>query len=78
MSSFDHYREAREIAEQLDRTGKRLAASSIREAIASGSTGTEIFMRLRRVVAPLKAETLPDFLAARVRRLWSELDAALK
>jgi hypothetical protein len=78
MRSFDHYREAIEIAQQLDGMGKQPVGNAIRETIASASTGTEIFMRLRGLIAPLKRETLPDFLAARVRRLWAELDAALK
>ena len=78
MGSFDHYREAAEIAQHLDAIGERPAADAIRQAVSSGSTGTEIFMKLRHALTPLKREKLPDLLAARVRRLWSKLDAALR
>jgi hypothetical protein len=47
MVNFDHYKEARELAEELRKEKIDHFANQIIKAMEEGSTGTEIFMTLR-------------------------------
>lgn len=75
----DHYEEAKSIAIALDEEGYESVAIEIRDAMKQGSTGTEIFMRLRFCLTPLLNEKeLSNATAARVRTLHARLDEALR
>jgi hypothetical protein len=47
MGNFDHYSVAQQIAQKLHDEGKPEWAAKIDDAVAAGSTGSEIFMALR-------------------------------
>jgi hypothetical protein len=61
MSSYDHYDEARSIADQIDVKGFSDRAAAVRNAIDEGRSGTEIFMQLRFYLEPLLEEGEIDF-----------------
>jgi hypothetical protein len=76
---YDHYMEARAIAETLQREGLASDAASIRRAIDTGVSGTEIFMQLRFLLAPLlAAPSVSQVTKARIRNLHLKLDEALR
>ncbi|MGF6275389.1 hypothetical protein ABIB38_003787 [Massilia sp. UYP11] len=50
MNSYDHYSQARELAELLARDGTAALSEEVLDAMVIGSTGTEIFMLLRVAV----------------------------
>jgi hypothetical protein len=56
MSSYDHYDEAKSIADQIDAKGFSDQAAAVRNAIDEGRSGTEIFMQLRFYLEPLLDE----------------------
>lgn len=79
MAGYDHYREASELIEELRMRGFDEEADGLREAIDSGSTGTETFMALRWKLDELLDELeLPDLPKARAKRLRKELDLQLR
>jgi hypothetical protein len=72
----DLYREAENTAVALDGEGLLDEARSIREAIAAGSTATEILMAVRwhlRTISPRGSAT-----AAQVRALIAAIDDVLR
>jgi hypothetical protein len=77
--STDYYAEAEAIARALASRGLDTEAALLREAIASGSTATEILMGLRwRLQGFVGAGCLPDEVTAkRARKLLAELDKEL-
>lgn len=54
MDTYDHYDEAKRIAEQIERAGFKNQANQVRQAIAVGVSGTEIFMKIRFALEPLQ------------------------
>ena len=56
MSNYDHYDEAKSIADQIDTKGFSDQAAAVRNAIDEGRSGTEIFMQLRFYLEPLLEE----------------------
>ena len=60
MNGYDHYMEAKSIADCLWEEGFGEQATMVRDAIDYGSTGTEIFMQLRFYLTPLRANTQVD------------------
>lgn len=76
---IDYYAEAESIAQTLASHGLGAEATSLRDAIESGSTATEILMALRwRVSEMIRAGSAPDeFTANRMRRLITELNKEL-
>ena len=77
--SIDYYAEAEAIAQVLASRGLGAEATSLRDAIESGSTATEILMALRwRLQEFVRAGSLPDeFTANRMRKLITELNKEL-
>jgi len=53
-TNYDHYAAANQLADRLDLEGHNEWASKIRNAMAEGATGTEIFMRLRWQLTQLR------------------------
>ena len=81
MANFDHYKEARELAEELRKEKLEHFANRITKAMEEGSTGTEIFMALRwNIEQLLKTQELsyPKSIKNRANRLYMELDKALE
>jgi len=81
MANFDHYKEARERAEELRKEKLEHFANRITKAMEEGSTGTEIFMALRwNIEQLLKTQELsyPKSIKNRANRLYMELDKALE
>lgn len=56
--NYDYYRTAKDIANQLASVGYQDWAIKIKDAIASGSTGTEIIMALRWNIKKIKESNL--------------------
>lgn len=81
MIIFDHYKEARELAEQLRKEKIPCFADKIIGAMEEGSTGTEIFMALRWNIENLlktKDYSLSKTIKDKASRLYKELDKALQ
>lgn len=53
MSNYDHYAEARSLADQIEAQGFADRAKDVRSSITCGRSGTEIFMQLRFYLTPL-------------------------
>lgn len=53
MSGYDHYAEAKGIADQIEAVGFAAEAAAVRNAIDDGRSGTEIFMQIRFYLTPL-------------------------
>jgi hypothetical protein len=78
VTAYDQYEEAREIAALLDQEGLKDQATQLRNALADGATGTEIFMMIRfRLKVMLNDGPLPHELSLRIKTLYSYLDTAL-
>jgi hypothetical protein len=81
MVNFDHYKEARELAEELRKEKIEHFADRIIRAMEEGSTGTEIFMALRWNIEQLlktKELSYSKSIKDKARCLYSELDKALQ
>jgi gamma-glutamyl-gamma-aminobutyrate hydrolase PuuD len=81
MVNYDHYQEARELAEQLREEKLDGFADKIIGAIEAGSTGTEIFMSLRWNIENLLKTGNHSFSNAikdKASRLNKELNKALQ
>jgi hypothetical protein len=76
-SNPDYYAQAREIASALSESGHPEWSNQIEEAIAGGSTATEILMRIRFVLREASDAGVTDEISDVVVRLISELDAVL-
>jgi hypothetical protein len=60
MNEYNHYTEAKSIADILVDVGFKEQATAIRNAIDEGYSGTEIFMQLRFYLSPFKSESKLD------------------
>ena len=74
--TMDYYAEAREIARCLERDGLVDDARALRNAIDSGSTGTEILMALRWHLQRID-KARPAAASSESRRHIRSLEAAL-
>lgn len=78
MSGYDHYAEAKGIAEQIEAEGFEQQASDVRKAISEGRSGTEIFMQLRFYLSSLQTDMRIDPITRdRIATLVSKLNEAL-
>ena len=81
MVNFDHYKEARELAEELSKEKIEHFANRIINAMEECSTGTEIFMALRWNIEQLlttKELACPKRIIDKASCLYRELDKALQ
>jgi hypothetical protein len=79
MNTYDHYAEAKRVAQLLSQDGRSSEGHALMRAM-EGTSGTEIFMKLRHLLrerlvdAPgISAET-----AKRIRVLYERVDEALR
>ncbi|KCZ89068.1 hypothetical protein [Hyphomonas jannaschiana] len=78
MSTYDHYTEAKCIADQIEGAGFPEQAEQVRQAIENGVSGTEIFMQLRCYLSPLKNnDRIDQQVRHRVNLLVDKIDDAL-
>lgn len=77
--SRDYYAEAMGIAQRLDDEGLADKARALREAIETGSTGTEILMALRWNLQRIDSENLGVGMSTRerIRELGAAIGVAL-
>ncbi len=81
MVNFDHYKEAKELAEELRKEKIERYADGIMKAMEEGSTGTEIFMALRWNIENLlktKDYSYSKTIKDKANRLYKELGKALQ
>lgn len=77
--SYDHYKEVEELIVMLRAAQLQDYGDTLKKAMDEGATGTEIFMSLRWNLEKLLNDQLcTDLVRAKAKRLWSELDKALK
>ena len=78
MSSYDHFAEAKRIADRIEGEGFPDRAHEIRHAIDDGRSGTEIFTQLRFYLAPLKDDLKIDLdTRAEIAVLLDKINEAL-
>ena len=78
MSTYDHYTEAKCIADQIEGAGFPEQAQQVRLAIENGVSGTELFMQLQFYLSPLKDNNLIDQnVRNRINVLVGKIDEAL-
>ena len=77
MSSYDVYGETERIACLLDSSDHPEASDAMRNAIASGSTATEILMALRHAVSSAAGAFRGTYLEAELRTLHEQVSALL-
>jgi hypothetical protein len=79
MSNFDHYGAARELITYLLDDGYNDEAEALTSAMASGATGTEIFMAMRFHLSNIiRLIPLKDDAQIVASRLFAELNSALE
>lgn len=79
MNAYDHYEEAKKVAEQLEAEGFPEQAKQVSDAMVDGKTGTEIFMILRFRLKPLlDVEGISEATKQRLQLLYSKVDEALQ
>lgn len=78
MNAYEAHAEAKKIADLIEREGLNEPAMDLRSAVAQGVSGTEIFMKLRWFLAPLRSADLKPETSERIRRLHDYLDQALQ
>ena len=79
MNTSDHYAKAQELADLLYQEGLSDYADLLINSMQEGATGTEIFMALRwNVKKIIDAKKCSDVTEAKARRLYWELDNALR
>jgi hypothetical protein len=75
---YDHYREARSIADQIEVDGFPDQAANVRAAIEDGRSGTEIFMQLRFYLSHIQeAVKVDDQTQIRIKILIDEINEAM-
>jgi hypothetical protein len=75
---YDHYREARSIADQIEVGGFPDQAAHVRAAIEDGRSGTEIFMQLRFYLSHIQeAVEVDNQTQIRIRILIEKIGEAL-
>jgi hypothetical protein len=78
MTSYDHYAEAKSIADRIEAEGFPDQAEAVRSAIDDGRSGTEIFMQLRFYLSPLEGNAQVDPITqSRIAFLLGKINAAL-
>lgn len=78
MAGYDHYEEAKWIAESLYAQGFADDSKDIRGALSDGVSGTQVFMHLRKILTPLSNMTeLDRFTRDRIMTLIANIDEAL-
>ncbi|MFC1560466.1 hypothetical protein ACFL3W_00815 [Pseudomonadota bacterium] len=78
-NQYDHYQEAQGLITMLRDSQLNDQADSLQTAMDDGSTGNEIFMALRWNIEKLISEKqCTDIALAKAKRLWEELNKALK
>lgn len=78
-SQYDHYKEAEDLIVMLHDTRLRNHSDALKAAMDEGATGTEIFMALRwNIEKLLNEKTCSEKVFAKAKRLWEELDKALR
>ena len=78
MIGFDHYKETRSIADQLEIDGFPDQAANVSAAIEDGRSGTDIFMQLRFYLSPIQeAEQVDDQTRIRIKILIDKINEAL-
>ncbi len=76
---FEHHREALELADMLKMTPLAQYGVSLHDCIESRGAVTEMFMCLRWHTGKLlEEEDCPEFVRAKAKRLWKELDSQLQ
>jgi hypothetical protein len=79
VSDFDYYGKLRDLESALDTAGLGPWAERVREAVASGATGTEILMAVRAILRELSAQaTLPATIRQSVSVILKETSRALQ
>jgi hypothetical protein len=79
MNSYDHYSEAKSIADRIEAEGFIEQAESVRRAIDEGRSGTEIFMQLRFYLSPLQeCAQIDASTQSRIAVLVGKIDEALR
>lgn len=79
MATYDYYREAKSLAEDLKRAGLSDCEAAIVVSMEGGGTGTEIFMIMRaRLAYILTTKDVPPKVLERVKALHSKLNDALQ
>jgi hypothetical protein len=76
MIGFDHYKEARSIADEIEVDGFPDQAANVRAAIEDGRSGTEILMQLRYYLSPIQ-EAVDDQTRIRIKILIDKITEAL-
>jgi hypothetical protein len=78
MIGYDHYREARSIADQIEVDGFLDQAAKVRAALEDGRSGTEIFMQLRFYLSAIQqAAQVDDQTRIRIKILIDKINGAL-
>ncbi len=78
MNNYDHFKEAKIIADSLERQGLDELASIIRSSIDYGSTGSEILMQLQFHLKPIQLSPAIDLITKnQIKRIIFEIDKAL-
>ncbi|WP_124077656.1 hypothetical protein [Pigmentiphaga humi] len=78
MSGYDHYAEAKSIADSIEAKGFPDQAMAVRSAIDDGRSGIEIFMQLRFYLAPFEGnEKIDPTTQFRIAGLLSRVNEAL-
>lgn len=79
VDTYDHYKEAHELIQSLIDAGLNEHADALTRSMDEGSTGTEIFMALRwHLERLLGSGACPEIAIAKAKRLFDEIDKALK
>ena len=79
MTPYDHYSEAKKLANLLERDGATTLSKDVLNAMEFGATGTEIFMRLRVAVKnSLSNAHIPDDSRRIAKTLLTHLERDLK
>jgi hypothetical protein len=78
--AYDHYAAVKTLADRLSAEGQSAWAGKLRDVMAAGATGTEIFMGLRWQLRELKrsGNRLSGETTGQVDTLLKELNSALR
>lgn len=79
MNTYDHYAEAKRVAQLLSQDGRSSEGQALLRAMEGTSSGTEIFMKLRHSLERLvDAPGISAGTAERLRVLYEKVDEALR
>ena len=78
-NQYDHFQEAQDLIKMLRNIHLHVQADDLQSAMDDGSTGNEIFMALRwNIEKLLNEKKCTDIVLVKAKKLWEELDKALK